>query len=139
MGQLTRKMLAPFYIYEISKNIVIGIYPNFKVRKLIISVTSSNFPLGKNMSSIPSIQCLKLFMKDYHLMYFVLNHLLPKCPWQPWLQSVPTIPMWQGGECCKMPPKGPILQLARIQRYLVVVDTFKDNLFTLLPFSFVLL
>lgn len=137
-------------MYEISKN-TIGVYPNFKIRKLVICVTSSHFPPWENMSfpcqlSSTSVIVSSHIYEGWHLICFVFSHLLPKCPGREISPaSAMTFPKYPRGremnECCKMLLQRPFLQLARIQWHLVViVDTFKDGrYFYLPPFSFVLL
>lgn len=137
-------------MYEISKN-TIGVYPNFKIRKLVICVTSSHFPPWENMSfpcqlCSTSVIVSSHIYEGWHLICFVFSHLLPKCPGREISPaSAMTFPKYPRGremnECCKMLLQRPFLQLARIQWHLVViVDTFKDGrYFYLPPFSFVLL
>lgn len=130
-------------MYEISKN-TIGVYPNFKIRKLVICVTSSHFPPWENMSfpcqlCSPSVIVSSHIYEGWHLICFVFSHLLPKCPGREISPaSAMTFPKYPRGremnECCKMLLQRPFLQLARIQWHLVViVDTFKDGRYFYLP------
>lgn len=78
---------------EISKHMIIGIYPNFKIRKLVIyniSVNSSNPPPPqkiKNKKTCPSRAKYALLVSPSQITFvkvtairFVFSHLLPECP-----------------------------------------------------------
>lgn len=124
-------------MHEISKN-TIGAVPNFKIRKLVICVTSSYFPPWENTSfpcqvRSPSVIPSRHIYEGLHFICFVFSHLLPKCPRREISRaSATTCPKYPHGrevtECCKRLLQRPFLQLARIQWHLVVVvDTFKDG------------
>lgn len=75
-------------IHEISKNMIVGVHPKFKVRKLLQvlpQVILAPRPLPKTCSFPAKYSLLMsmsqiIFMKGYHLICFVFNHLLLKCP-----------------------------------------------------------